>query len=82
VARLEGLIKKEKSSRREGGERRRFAAGFRGRGVAEVASGTEIVLVHDAVRPFVTPEQVARVIEEARRCGRQFWIRRSDTVKE
>src|SRR5713101_8105572 len=33
-----------------------------------VANDTEIVLVHDAVRPFVTTEQIARVIEEARRC--------------
>src|SRR5271170_385901 len=35
----------------------------------EVPSDTEIVLVHDAVRPFVTVEQITRVIEEARRCG-------------
>jgi 2-C-methyl-D-erythritol 4-phosphate cytidylyltransferase len=29
----------------------------------------EIILVHDGVRPFVTPEQVARVIQAARSCG-------------
>ena len=34
----------------------------------EVSDDTEMVLVHDAVRPFVTREQIERVIEEARRC--------------
>src|SRR5512139_850347 len=29
----------------------------------------EIVLVHDGVRPFVTPEQIRRVIDAARRHG-------------
>jgi 2-C-methyl-D-erythritol 4-phosphate cytidylyltransferase len=29
----------------------------------------ELVLVHDGVRPFVTPEQIRRVLEEARRHG-------------
>src|SRR5260370_13035967 len=67
VARLEGLIKKEKFKQAvrvvKGGDSRQdsVAAGAR-----EVASDTEIVLVHDAVRPFVTPEQIARVLEEAR----------------
>ncbi|OLB86860.1 MAG: hypothetical protein AUI12_08015 [Acidobacteria bacterium 13_2_20CM_2_57_6] len=49
----------------------------------EVANGTEIVLVHDAVRPFVTLEQIARVIEEARRCEAAILgIPAMDTVKE
>ena len=49
----------------------------------EVAEGTEIVLVHDAVRPFVTVEQVARVIEEARtRHAVILGIPAMDTVKE
>jgi 2-C-methyl-D-erythritol 4-phosphate cytidylyltransferase len=48
-----------------------------------VADGTEIVLVHDAVRPFVTREQIARVIEEARSCGAAILgIPAMDTVKE
>src|SRR3981081_265857 len=34
----------------------------------EVPADTEIILVHDAVRPFVTVDQITRVIEEARRC--------------
>jgi 2-C-methyl-D-erythritol 4-phosphate cytidylyltransferase len=49
----------------------------------EVPNDTEIVLVHDAVRPFVTVEQVARVIEEARRCQAAILgIPAMDTVKE
>ena len=44
---------------------------------------TEIVLVHDAVRPFVRTEQIARVIEEARRCDAAILgIPAMDTVKE
>jgi len=49
----------------------------------EVSDDTEIVLVHDAVRPFVTREQIARVIEEARRCQAAILgIPAMDTVKE
>jgi 2-C-methyl-D-erythritol 4-phosphate cytidylyltransferase len=49
----------------------------------EVSDDTEIVLVHDAVRPFVTREQIARVIEEARRCHAAILgIPAMDTVKE
>ncbi len=33
-----------------------------------VTDDTELVLVHDAVRPFVSLEHITRVIEEARRC--------------
>jgi 2-C-methyl-D-erythritol 4-phosphate cytidylyltransferase len=44
---------------------------------------TEIVLVHDAVRPFVTPEQIDRVIAEARKRGAAILgIPAIDTVKE
>ena len=49
----------------------------------EAPDSTEIVLVHDAVRPFVTTEQIARVIEEARKCGAAILgIPAMDTVKE
>jgi 2-C-methyl-D-erythritol 4-phosphate cytidylyltransferase len=49
----------------------------------EVSDDTEIVLVHDAVRPLVTREQIARVIEEARRCQAAILgIPAMDTVKE
>jgi 2-C-methyl-D-erythritol 4-phosphate cytidylyltransferase len=44
---------------------------------------TEIVVVHDAVRPFVTPVQVERVIAEARARGAAILgIPAIDTVKE
>jgi len=48
-----------------------------------VSDDTEIVLVHDAVRPFVKREQIARVIEEARKCRAAILgIPAMDTVKE
>src|SRR6202046_84212 len=51
--------------------------------LAQVDPATEIVLVHDAVRPFVTPEQLDRVIEEARKRGAAILgIPAIDTVKE
>jgi 2-C-methyl-D-erythritol 4-phosphate cytidylyltransferase len=51
--------------------------------MAQVDPATEIVLVHDAVRPFVTAEQVERVIAEARGRGAAILgIPAIDTVKE
>ncbi len=51
--------------------------------LAEVDPGTEIVVVHDAVRPFVTPEQIDRVVAEARTRGAAILgIPAIDTVKE
>jgi 2-C-methyl-D-erythritol 4-phosphate cytidylyltransferase len=48
-----------------------------------VPNDTEMVLVHDAVRPFVAREQILRVIEEARRCQAAILgIPAMDTVKE
>jgi len=48
-----------------------------------VSEDTELIAVHDAVRPFVTREQVSRVIEEARKCGAAILgIPAMDTVKE
>jgi 2-C-methyl-D-erythritol 4-phosphate cytidylyltransferase len=48
-----------------------------------VRDDVELVAVHDAVRPFVTREQVSRVIEEARKCGAAILgIPAMDTVKE
>jgi 2-C-methyl-D-erythritol 4-phosphate cytidylyltransferase len=48
-----------------------------------VSGDTELVAVHDAVRPFVTREQITRVIEEARKCGAAILgIPAMDTVKE
>lgn len=51
--------------------------------LAQVAPTTDIVLVHDAVRPFVTLEQIERVIAEARVRGAAILgIPAIDTVKE
>jgi 2-C-methyl-D-erythritol 4-phosphate cytidylyltransferase len=51
--------------------------------LAQVASGTGVVLVHDAVRPLVTREQVDRVIAEAKLRGAVILgIPAMDTVKE
>lgn len=51
--------------------------------LAQVDPTTEIVLVHGAVRPFVTPEQIDRVISEARTRGAAILgIPAIDTVKE
>ena len=84
VQRLEERIAKEKLKQPvrvvKGGDSRQdsVAAALR-----EVPSDTEIVLVHDAVRPFVTVEQITRVIEEARRCQAAILgIPAMDTVKE
>ncbi len=84
VARLKERIAGEKFKQPvrvvKGGDSRQdsVAAALR-----EVANDTEIVLVHDAVRPFVTAQQIARVIEEARRCEAAILgIPAMDTVKE
>jgi len=51
--------------------------------LAEVPQQTEFVLVHDAVRPLVTRDQVERVILEAeRRRAAILGIPAMDTVKE
>src|SRR5262249_38410224 len=49
----------------------------------QVSDDAEFVVVHDAVRPFVTREQITRVIEEARKCGAAILgVPAMDTVKE
>src|SRR6266516_1926394 len=84
VQRLEERIAKEEFKQPvrvvKGGDSRQdsVAAALR-----EVPNEAEIVLVHDAVRPFVTVEQITRVIEEARRCHAAILgIPAMDTVKE
>ncbi len=84
VARLEERIAQEKFKQTvrvvKGGDSRQDSVGC---ALREVPNDTEIVLVHDAVRPFVTAEQIARVIEEARRCQAAILgIPAMDTVKE
>jgi 2-C-methyl-D-erythritol 4-phosphate cytidylyltransferase len=63
-----------------GGETRQQSVG---NALAQVAAETEIVMVHDAVRPFVTVEQLDRLILEARGRGAVILgIPAIDTVKE
>src|ERR1700690_1772035 len=51
--------------------------------LAQVDPATEVISVHGAVRPFVTPEQLDRVIAEARQRGAAILgIPAIDTVKE
>lgn len=51
--------------------------------LARVSDDVELVLVHDAVRPLVTCEQVRRVIEEARARGAAILgVPAIDTIKE
>lgn len=50
--------------------------------LATLSAGTELVAVHDAVRPFIEPELVERVIAEAARTGAAIvGIVPVDTVK-
>src|SRR5260370_33765424 len=70
VGRLEGLIKKEKFTQAvrvvKGGDSRQASVAA---ALSAVGDATEVVLGHDAVRRLVTPGQVARGIQDARRCG-------------
>jgi 2-C-methyl-D-erythritol 4-phosphate cytidylyltransferase len=84
VTRLEERIREEKFKQNvrvvRGGDSRQDSVA---RALEEVSNDTEIVVVHDAVRPFVTREQITRVIEEARRCRAAILgIPAMDTVKE
>ncbi len=84
VAALRERIQKEKLGRpvrvvRGGGNRQESV----GNALAEAPADAELVLVHDAVRPLVTREQVARVIAVARERGAAILgIPAIDTVKE
>src|SRR5262249_52920944 len=84
IERLEERIAKEKFKQPvrvvKGGDSQQdsVAAALR-----EVPSDTEIVLVHDAVQPFMTVDQITRVIDKARRCQAAILgIPAMDTVKE
>jgi 2-C-methyl-D-erythritol 4-phosphate cytidylyltransferase len=84
VAALERRVGQEKLGRpvrvlRGGATRQESVA----RALAEVAADTELVMVHDAVRPLVTREMVERVIKEARACGAAIvGVPATDTIKE
>jgi 2-C-methyl-D-erythritol 4-phosphate cytidylyltransferase len=63
----------------EGGEERQDSVG---RGLAAVGAEADIVLVHDAVRPFPTANMVARVVAAAAKHGAAIVaIPMRDTVK-
>ncbi len=84
IERLETLIRKEKFTQPvsvvKGGDSRQDSVG---QALQKVSADTELILVHDAVRPFVTVDQITRVIEEARRCKAAILgIPAMDTVKE
>lgn len=54
-----------------------------GNALAEVSSDADLILVHDAVRPLVTLNQIERVIAEAAACDAAILgIPAMDTVKE
>jgi 2-C-methyl-D-erythritol 4-phosphate cytidylyltransferase len=64
----------------EGGDTRQESVD---KALAAVAQNTGLILVHDAVRPLVTRDQVERVIAEAQRRGAAILgIPAMDTVKE
>jgi 2-C-methyl-D-erythritol 4-phosphate cytidylyltransferase len=84
VERLDLRIRQEKISQPvrvvKGGDSRQASVA---EALKQIPAATELVAVHDAVRPFVTVEQIARVIEEARRRKAAILgIPAMDTVKE
>jgi 2-C-methyl-D-erythritol 4-phosphate cytidylyltransferase len=84
VGELEARVAQEKLGRPvrvvRGGDSRQESVG---NALAQLAPDTEIVIVHDAVRPFVTREQIERIIAEARACGAAILgIPAIDTIKE
>lgn len=84
IERLDARIRQEKFVQPvrvvKGGDSRQASVA---QALRQIPADTELVVVHDAVRPFVTVEQITRVIEEARRCKAAILgIPAMDTVKE
>ncbi|MGH9451917.1 MAG: 2-C-methyl-D-erythritol 4-phosphate cytidylyltransferase [Terriglobia bacterium] len=53
------------------------------RALAQISPSTEVVLVHDAVRPFISPRMIAQIVEAACLSGAAiFAIPSVDTVKQ
>jgi 2-C-methyl-D-erythritol 4-phosphate cytidylyltransferase len=64
----------------EGGERRQDSVAS---GLRHLQPGTTIVAVHDAVRPFVTVEEIENVVRQAERTGAAILaVPIVDTVKQ
>jgi 2-C-methyl-D-erythritol 4-phosphate cytidylyltransferase len=84
IPRMESLIANEKLTQSvkvvKGGDTRQESVA---QALITVSEDADFILVHDAVRPFVTVDQITRVIEEARRCKAAILgIPAMDTVKE
>jgi len=63
----------------EGGARRQDSVAA---GLARLPAETEIVAIHDAVRPFAAPEAIAEAVERARRMGAAILaVPATDTTK-
>jgi 2-C-methyl-D-erythritol 4-phosphate cytidylyltransferase len=81
---LEERVRKERMGRPvfvvQGGETRQQSVA---NALSKISTDVDLVLVHDAVRPLVTQEQLGRVIAEARMRGAAILgIPAVDTVKE
>jgi 2-C-methyl-D-erythritol 4-phosphate cytidylyltransferase len=64
----------------EGGERRQDSVAM---GLQQLQPGTEIVAVHDGVRPFVSIEEIESVVRQAERTGAAILgVPIVDTVKQ
>ena len=64
----------------EGGERRQDSVAI---GLQHLQPGTEIVAVHDGVRPFVSVEEIENVVRQAERSGAAILgVPIVDTVKQ
>jgi 2-C-methyl-D-erythritol 4-phosphate cytidylyltransferase len=84
VESVAGLVKPENLGRPvrvvRGGDTRQDSVA---NALAEVPRNADFILVHDAVRPLVTPSQIERVIAEAEACDAAILgIPAMDTVKE
>ncbi len=81
---VEAQLKREDYAARvsvvAGGESRQESVA---KALEEVPAGTDLVLVHDAVRPFVDPAVIERVIDAAARTGAAIvGLPATDTVKQ
>jgi 2-C-methyl-D-erythritol 4-phosphate cytidylyltransferase len=84
VERLDARIREEKLWQEvlvvKGGDTRQSSVS---QALKHIPEDTELVVVHDAVRPLITVELITRVIEEARRCKAAILaVPAMDTVKE
>jgi len=84
IERLDARIRQEKFQQPirvvKGGDSRQASVA---EALRQIPADTELVVVHDAVRPLVTVEQITRVIDEARHCKAAILgIPAMDTVKE